>query len=167
MKRYYFTVLFFMFAALPFVQATNVKIEPLKESTYNDWEPTYDKPLTFLVSVTGIESSGEISFSFTQVSSWPGFYMNKDSDIEIENSRPDLRFYASGQSKDAYANVEKAREGEKQKSTETFQYLRQITENKRTRKRATEYLKGIKEGYKFGIFGLTPQTTGEGNTPDE
>ena len=25
--------------------------------------------------------------------------MNKDSDIEIENSRPDLRFYASDQSK--------------------------------------------------------------------
>ena len=108
MKRYYFTVLFFMFAALPFVQATNVKIEPLDESTYNNWHPKYDKPLTFLVSVTGIESSGEISFSFTQVSSWPGVYMNKDSDIEIENSRPDLRFYASDQSKDAYANVEKA-----------------------------------------------------------
>ena len=35
--------------------------------------------------------------------------MNKDSAIEIENSRPDLRFYASDQSKDAYANVEKAR----------------------------------------------------------
>ena len=58
-------------------------------------------------------------------------------------------------------------EGEKQKSTETFQYLQQITENKRTRKRATEYLKDIKEGYKFGMIGLTPQTTDEGNTPDE
>ena len=58
-------------------------------------------------------------------------------------------------------------EGEKQKSTETFQYLQQITENKRTRKRATEYLKDIKEGYKFGIIGLPPQTTDEGNTPDE
>ena len=99
-----------MFAALPFLQATNVKIEPLDESTYNNWHPKYDKPLTFLVSVTGLESSGSISFSFTQVSSWPGVYMNKDSSIEIENSRPDLRFYASDQSKDAYANVEKARE---------------------------------------------------------
>ena len=36
--------------------------------------------------------------------------MNKDSDIESENSRPDLRFYASDQSKDAYADVDKARE---------------------------------------------------------
>ena len=113
MKRYYFTVLFFMFAALPFVQATNVKIEPLKESTYNNWHPKYDNHLTFLVSVTGLESSGSISFSFTQVSSWPGVYMNKDSSIEIENSRPDLRFYASDQSKDAYANVEKARDKKK------------------------------------------------------
>ena len=108
MNRYYISVLLLLFTAVSVLEATNVKIEPLDESTYNNWHPKYDKPLTFLVSVTGIESSGEISFSFTQVSSWPGVYMNKDSDIEIENSRPDLRFYASDQSKDAYANVEKA-----------------------------------------------------------
>ena len=30
MNRYYFTILFFMFAALPFAQGTNVSIEPLK-----------------------------------------------------------------------------------------------------------------------------------------
>ena len=46
------------------MQATNVKIEPLNESTYNDWEPTYDNELTFLVTVTGLDSSGEISFRF-------------------------------------------------------------------------------------------------------
>ena len=86
MKRYFFYVLLFLFTIVPRVQATNVEIEPLNESTYNDWEPTYDNELTFLVTVTGLDSSGEISFRFTQVSSWPGVYLNKDSDIETENS---------------------------------------------------------------------------------
>ena len=57
-------------------------------------------------------------------------------------------------------------EGEKQKSTETFQYLQQITESKSTRKRATDYLTDLKEGYKFGHILLRP-TTDEGNTTHE
>ncbi|MCG9129848.1 hypothetical protein JT359_19835 [Candidatus Poribacteria bacterium] len=46
-------------------------------------------------------------------------------------------------------------EGEKQKSRATFQYLQQITTDDATRKRATEYLVDIEEGYKFGRIGLS------------
>ncbi len=111
MKKYYLTVLLLMFSVIPFVQATNVRIVPKDQYEYDLWQSTYNNPLTFLVTVSDVRSAGSISFSFTQVSSWSGIYMNKNSDIEIENSRPDLRFYASDQLKEAFANVDKAREG--------------------------------------------------------
>ena len=47
MNRYYISILLLLFTAVSVLQATNVKIEPLKESTYNDWHPKYDNLLLF------------------------------------------------------------------------------------------------------------------------
>lgn len=57
-------------------------------------------------------------------------------------------------------------EGEKQKSKATFQYLQQITTADNTRERATEYIKDIEEGYKFGYILLHP-TENKGETTNE
>lgn len=112
MKRYYFFILLLLLTIIPVVQATNISIVPKNEYGYDNWTPSYNNTLTFLVSVSNVRSTGSISFSFTQVSSWPGVYMNRNSDIKIENNRPDLRFYSSDQSKEAFANVDKARSRE-------------------------------------------------------
>ena len=39
MKRYYLTILLFLFTSLPFAQAQNVCIEPMDEDTFNRWLP--------------------------------------------------------------------------------------------------------------------------------
>ena len=94
MKKYsYILSIFILIASLcvPFVHAASISITPKDETTYNNWIPTDGGTLDFLVTVTGASSSGEIQFSFDDVSNWEGVCMNYDNG---KGSKQDLLIYS-------------------------------------------------------------------------
>ena len=106
MKRYIFIVILILLTILPLVHASDVSIVAKSLSQYAKWMPTDGNKLTFLVHVSKPKSKGSIAFSWAQVSSWPGTYMNKGNE-----TTPDLCFDAT-QSKSAWADVSHARRNE-------------------------------------------------------
>ena len=103
MNRYILAVILLFLTILPLVHASGISIVAKDLSGYNIWMPTDGNKLTFLVHVNNPSSTSSISFSWAQVSSWPGTYMNKGNE-----TTPDLRFDAN-QSKSAYADASNAR----------------------------------------------------------
>ncbi len=77
MKRCYLMTLFLLFTVVSVVQASYINIVPEDQTAYEAWLPTYGNSLKFLVSVTGASSSGSITFSLRNVTSWPGRYMKQ------------------------------------------------------------------------------------------
>ena len=103
MNRYILAVILIFFTILPLVHTSDISIVAKDLSRYNIWMPTDANKLTFLMHANNPSSTDSISFSWAQVSSWPGTYMNKGNE-----TTPDLRFDAN-QSKSAYADASNAR----------------------------------------------------------
>ena len=100
MKKYYLTILLLLFTLLPFAHAQNVCIEPMDEedeNSFNGWLPEAGDKVTFLVTVSNIDSTGSIVLNLTNVSTWKGTCMNKDDSDHIA----DLYFDADDQVKAA------------------------------------------------------------------
>ncbi len=95
MKRYnsfILSILILMASfCVSFVDASSITITPKDQQTYNSWIPTNGGTLDFLVTVTGAPSSGEIQFSFDDVSNWIGVCMNYDDPGGKANDFPDAR----------------------------------------------------------------------------
>ena len=71
-----------------------ITITPKDQQTYNSWIPTNGGTLDFLVTVTGAPSSGEIQFSFDDVSNWIGVCMNYDDPGgKAKETKQDLLIY--------------------------------------------------------------------------
>lgn len=104
MKRFYLTIL--LFTLLPLAHAHNVCIEPMWDR-FNQWLPEDGDTVTFLVTVSNIQSKGTITLNLTNVSTWQGTCMNKGT-----GNDPDLYFYVGDQVQDAYADVAHARSGQ-------------------------------------------------------
>lgn len=106
MKRYIFTLLIFVaIFCVSFVHAASISITPKDQTVYDDWIPTNGGTLDFLVTVTGASSSGEVQFSFDDVSNWEGVCMNYDDPGSgAKSTKQDLVIY--GQQNTFYKKVD-------------------------------------------------------------
>ena len=78
--------LFCCFFTTVCLAAPSLTVTPSNEPFYNAWRPTGNSDIVVVVTVSGYDAShGELQFSFTEVTNWPGVCMNDASTDTLQD----------------------------------------------------------------------------------
>ena len=107
MKRCSLIVFLLFAASTSLASAASISIQAKAASTYDGWLPENGNTLDLLVSVSDYNhSEGELQFSFTEVSNWPGYCMNAGT-----GTKQDLCLYGAAQKKEVFSSISDAQNG--------------------------------------------------------